>query len=69
MRIVRLMVFAVAVGSAETVVRASDRIVPPAVPLDIEVEAGFEPFFLAHAIGTQNYICAPSAAGPKWLFI
>ena len=39
---------------------AADRIVPPAVPFDIEVTGGYKPFLRAHAIGTQNYICAPA---------
>jgi hypothetical protein len=50
---------------------AADRIVAPAVPFDIEVTGGYKPFFRAHAIGTQNYICAPAAtaSGLDWLFI
>jgi hypothetical protein len=48
---------------------AQDRITPPAVPTDIEVDAGFKPFFRGHAVGTQNYICAPAAtaSGVDWL--
>jgi len=48
---------------------AQDRITPPAVPTEIEVEAGYKPFFRGHAIGTQNYICAPAAtpSGVDWL--
>ena len=48
---------------------AQDRITPPAVPTDIEVEAGYKPFFRGHAVGTQNYICAPAAtaSGVDWL--
>jgi hypothetical protein len=48
---------------------AQDRITPPAVPIDIEVEAGYKPFFRGHAVGTQNYICAPAAtpSGVDWL--
>ena len=48
---------------------AADRIVPPEVPSNIEAPAGYKPFLIAHAVGTQNYICAPSPTGPKWLFI
>ena len=49
--------------------RAGDRILVPDVPGDIAVPTGFKPFFAGHASGTQNYICAPSPTGPKWLFI
>jgi hypothetical protein len=50
---------------------AADRVVAPAVPSDIEVTGGYKPFLRAHAIGTQNYICAPAAtaSGLDWLFI
>lgn len=50
---------------------ATDRIAAPNVPADIEAPAGFKPYFVAHAIGTQNYICAPAATatGVDWLFI
>ena len=50
---------------------AADRIVPPAVPTDIEVPAGAKPVLVGHAIGTQNFICAPAAtaSGLDWLFI
>jgi hypothetical protein len=52
-------------------VRAADRIVPPAVPAGIEVTGPYTPYLKAHAIGTQNYICAPAAtaSGYDWLFI
>jgi hypothetical protein len=49
--------------------QATDRITPPAVPEFIEVPAGFKPILKVHAVGTQNYICAPSPAGTEWLFI
>ncbi len=50
---------------------AADRIAPPAVPTDIEAPSGYKPFFTGHAIGTQNYICAPAAtaSGVEWLSI
>jgi hypothetical protein len=51
--------------------RAAEQIVAPAVPGGLEVLAPFKPFFKAHAFGTQNYVCAPTAngAGLDWLFI
>ena len=50
---------------------APDKLTPPAVPSGLEMEAGWDPFFVAHAVGTQNYICAPAntPSGVDWLFI
>src|SRR4030095_12345423 len=50
---------------------APDKLIPPAVPSGLEMEAGWNPFFVAHAVGTQNYICAPAntLTGVDWLFI
>src|SRR5215204_3236464 len=47
-----------------------ERIIPPSVPANLEV-TGFNLFLKGHAIGTQNYICAPAAtpSGVDWLFI
>ena len=39
----------------------SDKIVAPAVPYGLGAPEGYKPFRVAHAIGTQNYICAPAA--------
>jgi hypothetical protein len=46
-----------------------ERITAPSVPANLEV-TGFKPFLKAHAVGTQNYICAPAAtpSGVDWLF-
>ena len=46
-----------------TGVRAADadRITPPRVPDILEVEDGNEVFLVGHGVGTQNYVCAPSA--------
>lgn len=50
---------------------AADQVTPPAVPVDIAVDAGYTPFLWGHAIGTQNYICAPAATatGVDWFFL
>jgi hypothetical protein len=50
---------------------AAGPIPPPAVPADIQVPEGFQPFLVAHAIGTQNFICvpAPTPSGVDWIFI
>jgi hypothetical protein len=64
---------ALAVGLAITVCSpayAGDEIAAPAVPADIQV-LGYKPFLVAHAVGTQNFICVPAAtpAGVDWIFI
>ena len=43
-------------------------LVPPAVPDKLHVEPGNVLFLEAHAQGTQNYICLPSASGFAWTF-
>ena len=61
---------AVAAGLSGAV-RADEPITPPAVPADIAAPAGFKPFLKGHAVGTQNYVCAPAAtaSGFDWLFV
>jgi hypothetical protein len=55
---------------ASSAVRGDEQIIPPSVPGDIAVGEGFKPFFVAHAVGTQNFICAPAPGGGlDWLFI
>jgi hypothetical protein len=51
--------------------RAAQEIVPPAVPAGLEVVGPYKAFLKAHAVGTQNFICAPAAtpSGLDWLFI
>lgn len=43
----------------------------PAVPTNLEVSLDYKLFLKVHAVGTQNYICAPAATatGVDWLFI
>ena len=59
-------------GSVSSVARlhASDDFIPPPVPASLQVPTGNRPFLLAHAIGTQNYICLPrtSGMGLTWTF-
>ncbi len=57
--------------SAAATPRALEEIAAPAVPAGLEVPAGYKPYLRAHAVGTQNYICAPAAtpSGVDWLFI
>jgi hypothetical protein len=64
-------VLATTVSGAASAALAADRITPPAVPSNIEVPDGYKPILRGHAVGTQNYICAPAATptGVDWLFI
>lgn len=48
---------------------AGDRINPPQVPSNLDVPAGNRPFSIAHAEGTQNYICLPSGPTMMWTFL
>jgi hypothetical protein len=67
-----LVCFVVAAASAaSTTPLAADQIAAPAVPAGLEVTGPFKPFLKAHAVGTQNFICAPAAtpSGLDWLFI
>ena len=38
----------------------------PRVPGDIRVQDGSRPYLKGHAVGTQNYVCLPSATGFAW---
>ena len=62
---------AVLASVASAAPRAAEQIVAPAVPAGLEVLGPYKPFLKAHAVGTQNYICAPAAtpSGLDWLFI
>jgi hypothetical protein len=44
----------------------ADNASPPPVPKDIQVLPGNEAFLVGHGIGTQDYICLPSASGFAW---
>jgi hypothetical protein len=46
---------------------ASAQISTP-VPDNIQVPAGYQPFLLAAAEGTQNYVCLQSSSGHVWTF-
>ena len=39
---------------------------PPLVPSDLVVSSDHRPYLIAHAIGTQNYVCAPKGEGFAW---
>jgi len=57
-----VMTLAIAAPTAST----PNDIPPPNVPTNLTVEAGNNPFLIAGAAGTQNYVCLPSATGIKW---
>src|SRR5262245_4837842 len=50
-------------GAAVPTAAVLDQVTPPAVPADLNVNAGESGFLIAHAVGTQNYVCLPAAAG------
>lgn len=46
--------------------RAGDHVDPPPVPGNLTVPEGNEAFLEGFAVGTQNYLCLPSATGVAW---
>jgi Protein of unknown function (DUF3455) len=44
-----------------------ENVTPPPVPANIQVPAGNKLFFVGHGVGTQNYVCLPSATGVKFI--
>lgn len=65
--VANVLMVAVALGAA---VHAANDLTPPAVPPALEA-TGYKLFLKGHAVGTQNFICAPAAVpgGLDWLFI
>ena len=43
----------------------ADSVTPPDVPFNIQVPAGNRAYLVGHGVGTQNYVCAPSASSPS----
>jgi len=58
---------ALAVAFAVSLPAHADKVTPPPVPDNLKVEEGTHPFLVGHAIGTQNYVCAPSATGVAYV--
>jgi hypothetical protein len=48
---------------------APDDITAPQVPANLQVPTGAQPFSIASARGTQNYICLPSGKRMAWTFL
>ena len=46
----------------------ADHVTPPRAPSAIQVPPGSKAFLEGHAVGTQNYVCLPSASGFAWTF-
>jgi len=67
--LVRVAAVALAFAVAWTVPAHADDITPPAVPDNLQVPAGNTAFLVAHAAGTQAYICQPSGASFAWTFV
>jgi hypothetical protein len=44
----------------------AERILPPAVPAEIQVDPGFVPYLMLHAIGTQGYACVAVGSTYSW---
>ena len=57
--VVCLAALAVAYMMARPQPAFADRVTPPDMPDDIQVEEGNKAFLEGHAVGTQNYICLP----------
>jgi hypothetical protein len=47
----------------------ADRVTPPSVPDVIQVPEGAEAFLVGHAVGTQDYVCLPTASSFAWTLI
>jgi hypothetical protein len=54
---------AVALATSLSQPAHADEVTPPQVPASIQVPEGNVPYLMGHAIGTQNYICAPRKEG------
>ena len=51
---------ALAVAFAVSLPAHAEKVTPPPVPDNLKVEDGTHAFLVGHALGTQNYVCAPS---------
>lgn len=47
---------------------ASAQVTAPVVPTNLEVTDGSQPFLVAAAEGTQNYVCLSTSVGFAWAF-
>jgi hypothetical protein len=64
---VRILIFAFAIAVPHGAhAERRGRPVPPPVPDAIQVPDGFTPYFAAHAIGTQGYVCVAVGSVYRW---
>ena len=63
---VLMLGFAPSFASAQTSLLNIE--VPPA-PANLAVPQGNEVFLQGRAVGTQNYVCLPTATGIRWVFV
>ena len=63
---VLMLGFAPSLASAQTSLLNIE--VPPA-PANLAVPQGNEVFLQGRAVGTQNYVCLPTATGIRWVFV
>jgi len=59
---------AIALALASPSALAAHDIDVPDVPANLVVPDGNEVFLVGHAVGTQNYVCLPTAGGYAWTF-
>jgi uncharacterized protein DUF3455 len=59
--------FVAVLAIAAPVAAVAKEITPPAVPGILTPPAGSQPYLIAHAVGTQNYVCLPDGAAAKWV--
>ncbi len=66
-----ILAVALLVGGTSAMPEAApaDRVRRPSVPGNLEVDAEFRPYLIAHADGTQNYACLPSGASVAWVLL
>jgi Protein of unknown function (DUF3455) len=71
MRFRNLLVAALALGYALSTgsYAAAEKITPPTTPATIKPPAGNSAFLVAHAEGTQGYVCLPTSTGASWTVI
>src|SRR5687767_145016 len=65
---IKLSMLLVTMATAGAPAVASAQVIPPAVPANLEVLDGRQPFLMIGAEGTQNYVCLVSQSGFTWSF-
>lgn len=68
---VAAIVCAIGVHTATVLAQAvpPPRIEVPPVPASLQVPPGHDVYLRAYAVGTQNYVCLPTASGAAWRFL